>query len=94
MRVLKISLKRANKPVASSDVKEQRNLNYTEETKHETHNNFNASNTCITVAAGEGGVEAIHVDSPDPNVAEALFNRVYDKLKADRSAGVNKTLAQ
>lgn len=45
--------------------------------------NFNGSNTSIAVASGEAGIVQLHVDSPDPVVAEATFYRVYEAIKKD-----------
>ena len=48
-----------------------------------TNTNLNATNTCITTQAGEGGMTYLHIDSPDPAIAEAIYLRVYEKLKSD-----------
>lgn len=48
------------------------------------HKNYNCANTRITVSAFEGGVECIAVEAFDPAVAEAIYNRVYEKLKVEK----------
>jgi hypothetical protein len=45
--------------------------------------NINLTNTQITTSAGEGCITYLHVDSHDPAVAEAIYNRIYEKLKSD-----------
>ncbi len=46
-----------------------------------TYKNFNYTNTTISINVFEGGVVGINVNSFDPAVAEAIFNRVYSQTK-------------
>jgi hypothetical protein len=55
------------------------------ETKGFQHNeNLSTStNSCISVAAFEGGVVQIHVDGPTPDVTLDLFKKVHAEIKED-----------
>lgn len=45
--------------------------------------NFNSTNTCITVQAFDGGIVSVHVDSPNPEVASKLFEKTYLQVRQD-----------
>lgn len=46
---------------------------------------YHATNTSISVAAFEGGVVQIHVNTPDPNTALTLWKKLHEELKRDKN---------